>query len=137
MAIPLELGQAMRARREQLGLSQAALARRLGVSRPYVGNVESGLADWEPSLERLVDWSIALAWEPDAIARQAGRVVARGEVDFDVNLLGTGGLEAIRREVAAGVRDGILAALDELRAAAPPVADAGADRRVRRGRARS
>lgn len=122
MAIPSSVAQRMRARREELGLSQAALARRIGVSRAYIGNTESGGADWEPTVENLVAWSVALGWEPDYLVRQAGRLTSPGASELDLGLLGAGALAALRTEVAAAVRDGILAAIEELRAAAPPPA---------------
>ena len=120
MAIPSAVAQRLRARREELGLSQAALARRIGVSRAYIGNTESGGADWEPTVEHLVAWSVALGWEPDYLVRQAGRLASPGASELDLGLLGAGALAALRTEVAAAVRDGILAAIEELRAAAPP-----------------
>ena len=39
------IGRRLRARREEIGLSQAAVARRLSVSASYVQNVEAGRAN--------------------------------------------------------------------------------------------
>ena len=39
---PTELGQLLRQRRQELGLSQAQLAERIGTSRQWVGKVEAG-----------------------------------------------------------------------------------------------
>jgi HTH-type transcriptional regulator/antitoxin HipB len=44
---PRDLGAAVRGRRTSLGLSQAEVARRAGVSRPWLSNIEAG----KPSAE--------------------------------------------------------------------------------------
>jgi HTH-type transcriptional regulator/antitoxin HipB len=47
---PKELGAAVRARRKTLGLDQAAVADRVGVSRQWIGSLEQGKAGAELGL---------------------------------------------------------------------------------------
>lgn len=44
-----DLGELVRERREQLGLSQEALAERIGTTRAYVSQIESGTKRWPRS----------------------------------------------------------------------------------------
>ena len=55
------IGGLVRRRRRDLGLTQAALAKRAGVSRPLVGGLEAGLRP-EPSNETIRKLAAALEW---------------------------------------------------------------------------
>lgn len=114
--VPEKIGGELRARRLQMRLTQADLASRLGVSRAYIGNVEKGV-DWEPAAEVLVAWAVELGLDPVEVLRKLGRAPAG---DTARALLVAGDLSpavlsAIRREVAAGVREGVEGVLQELR----------------------
>ena len=62
-------GEQLRRRREELGLSRAELAERLGVSRSAVGNYETGVSTpKEDILLRLFD---ALQVDPNYLIRTA------------------------------------------------------------------
>ncbi len=74
--VTFEFGRRMRARREELGLSQDDLAGRCGLHRTYIGSVERG--ERNVSLVNIV--RIA-----DALEVDAGRLVRR--VGADINLV--------------------------------------------------
>jgi len=57
-----EFGDRIRSRRDQLGLSQEALAHRAGLQRAYIGQLETGLRS--PGLETVA--KLARALELDA-----------------------------------------------------------------------
>lgn len=57
-----EFGDRIRARRDELGLSQEALAHRAGLQRAYIGQLETGMRS--PGLETLA--KLARALELDA-----------------------------------------------------------------------
>ena len=77
----MSFGKRIQEQREQLGLSQAALARRLGVSQSTVGNYEAGISfPKEEVLLRLFD---CLETDPNALFRDSfrggGQVLSRPE----------------------------------------------------------
>ena len=53
-----ELGRRIKQRREELGLSQEALALRASIHRSYIGSLEAGARN--PSLDNAVKLAIAL-----------------------------------------------------------------------------
>lgn len=53
-----ELGRRIRDRRQELGLSQEALAQKAGINRTYIGSLETGQRN--PSLENLCHLAVAL-----------------------------------------------------------------------------
>jgi transcriptional regulator with XRE-family HTH domain len=61
----LQLGQAIRARRERLGLTQTELAERVGLSRTSVTNVERGRQ--QVLLHQVVDFAKALRTDVAAL----------------------------------------------------------------------
>jgi transcriptional regulator with XRE-family HTH domain len=70
------LGEAVRLRREQLGLGQEQLAAALGVRQQTVSRWENGLAVPRPG--RVVELAEALELEPSALHRLAGYLPAAG-----------------------------------------------------------
>jgi transcriptional regulator with XRE-family HTH domain len=63
----LVAGRAVRVAREETGVSQAALAERLGVSAPYVSGIERGRMN--PTVGRLSSIADALGVEFDVVFR--------------------------------------------------------------------
>ena len=112
--IPRAISQELRRRRMQLHLSQADLAQEIGVSRATIGNIEAGIADWEPRSETLVRWALALGIDPADLLRRLGRVPAGRLASELPQNAAEELLAAIRREVAEGVREGVAQALEEL-----------------------
>jgi len=113
--VPRAITQELRRRRMQLRLSQADLAREIGVSRATIGNIEANLADWEPRSETMVRWALALGLDPADLLRRLGRVPASHLASELPQNAVEELLAAIRREVAEGVREGVAQALTELR----------------------
>lgn len=70
------LGQAIRLRRQSLGMSQEQLADRAGIERKSVSRVETGA--YSPSVDRL--WSIgdALDMPPHVLLAPAGHELSDG-----------------------------------------------------------
>ena len=62
-----EFGRRVRARREQLGLSQMAVAERAGVHFTYVSDVERGVRN--PSLNTMVKVAAALETDLNKLVR--------------------------------------------------------------------
>jgi HTH-type transcriptional regulator/antitoxin HipB len=79
---PADLGAAIRDRRRQLGLDQATLARRIGVSRQWIIGIERGRSRAELGLVlRALDaLGIRLNIAPD---EAADRSATRSPVDID------------------------------------------------------
>lgn len=91
----MSFGEQLRKRREELGISRAELADRLGVSRSAIGNYETGVsAPKEEVLLRLFD---ALGVDPNYLYRDAYR--ANGGIRSDEELAL---LESYRRLSLAG-----------------------------------
>ena len=67
----MSIGQRIRERREELGLSQAELARRLGVSQSTVGNYEAGISS--PNGENLLRLFDCLETEPNILFQDSYR----------------------------------------------------------------
>jgi transcriptional regulator with XRE-family HTH domain len=87
--LPPFLGQAVRDRREALGLTQEQLAERADLDRMQIGRIERGVTN--PAAKALVPLAIALETHPDVLFRDArialaranewyGKAVARGRV---------------------------------------------------------
>ena len=66
----LNLGNALRARREALGYSQEALAERIDCHRNYVGLVERG--EHNVTVEMVVRFAEALGCRASDVIREAG-----------------------------------------------------------------
>lgn len=114
--VPAKVGKELRQRRMVMKLSQAELAKRVGVSRAYIGNVENGV-EWEPAAETLVAWAMELGLDPVTLLRSLGRASASetAQAVLVAGELSPAVLDAIRREVALGVQEGVEAALREVR----------------------
>jgi len=80
-----DLASTVRGRRQDLGLSQAEIAARAGVSRDWVNQIEAGKPKAEFGLVlRLLD---ALGLQLDTVPRdQGGHLSTRGSVDLDALL---------------------------------------------------
>lgn len=50
----MSIGERIRARREELGLSQAELAKKIGITQGSVGNYESGVSN--PKMELVTNF---------------------------------------------------------------------------------
>ena len=91
----MSFGEQLRKRREELGISRAELADRLGVSRSAIGNYETGVsAPKEEVLLRLFD---ALGVDPNYLYRDAYRASGGIRSDEEQALL-----ESYRRLSLAG-----------------------------------
>ena len=91
----MSFGEQLRKRREELGISRAELADRLGVSRSAIGNYETGVsAPKEEVLLRLFD---ALGVDPNYLYRDAYRANGGIRSDEEQALL-----ESYRRLSLAG-----------------------------------
>jgi HTH-type transcriptional regulator / antitoxin HipB len=78
---PADLGAVIRDRRKQLKLDQAAFAKRIGVSRQWVIEIERGHARAELALVlRALD---ALGIRLDATATEQAHLRGAGKVDVD------------------------------------------------------
>lgn len=62
------IGQLLAQRREQLGITQAGLAARMGVSQGWITQVETGKR--EPRWSTLLEFARALEMEPVFVPRQ-------------------------------------------------------------------
>lgn len=62
MSVAIEFGKLLRSERKRVGLSQEALAKRVGVARTSITNLEQGTQS--VGLELLLDLSSALGVEP-------------------------------------------------------------------------
>jgi SOS-response transcriptional repressor LexA len=74
MDIPLNLadfGQALRQRRNQLGLTLDALAQTTGISKPYLSNIETGRIAGPPSADKLTSMAAALQLDGARLLEQA------------------------------------------------------------------
>ncbi len=67
LAGAVEFGQRVRARRSELGLSQMALAEKVGLHFTYVSSVERG--ERNISLENILRLSVALEVDPGDLVR--------------------------------------------------------------------
>jgi len=82
-----DMAVAVRGRRHDLGLSQAELARRAGVSRKWISEFEAGKSTAEFGLVLRVVDALALSLElHDVSSRQEGSPQDRGVVDLDLLL---------------------------------------------------
>ena len=70
------IGDALRAKREKLGISQEELAERAGVDRSYISILERGLKS--PTLETLERICCALGTLPEVLIRDAREYTDRG-----------------------------------------------------------
>jgi HTH-type transcriptional regulator / antitoxin HipB len=82
---PEDLGRAIRARRTELGLDQGSLARRAGVSRQWIVEVEHGKARAEVGLllRTLSALRLELTLKPAKAVAAEEEVFAPGLVDLD------------------------------------------------------
>ena len=72
----MSFGERLRCRREELGISRAELAERLGVSRSAIGNYETGVS--APKEEVLLQLFDALGVDPNYLYRDSFRAAASG-----------------------------------------------------------
>lgn len=112
---PMSFGKRVQASREALGISQAVLARRLGVSQSSVGNYEAGISfPKEEVLLRLFD---CLETDPNALFqdsfRAGGQVLTPGEKRL---LKRYRGLSPKGRETVRAVVEALCAYRDDLEA---------------------
>jgi HTH-type transcriptional regulator/antitoxin HipB len=80
---PSDLGTAIRSRRKELGLDQAALAKSIGASRQWVIGVERGRARAELGLVLRALDVLGIPLSVDAEAKPRARVAAQPDVDID------------------------------------------------------
>lgn len=109
----MNLGKRMQERREQLGLSQAALARLLGVSQSTIGNYEAGISfPKEDVMLRLFD---CLRTDPNTLFqdsfRAGGEVLSHSERQM---LKQYRGLSPKGKETVRSVVDALCAYRDEV-----------------------
>ncbi len=76
----MALGEIIRKRREQRGLTQDQLAQQAGISKPYLSNIETGKAKNPPSDSVLISLERALEFEPSKLTRLAH--LARTPIDI-------------------------------------------------------
>ncbi|MDD4891563.1 MAG: S24 family peptidase [Phycisphaerae bacterium] len=67
----MSIGMVLRARREELGLTQDEVADRTGISKPYLSSIETGRSVNPPSEEKLRKLELALDFAPDQLVRMA------------------------------------------------------------------
>ena len=70
--VPIEVGNAIRDRRLQLGLTQAAVAAQIRRTRAYVSAIEHGVS-WDPDADILVVIAETLHWPPAYLLRMLDR----------------------------------------------------------------
>ena len=109
----MSLGKRIQEQREALGISQAALAKLLGVSQSTVGNYEAGISfPKEEVMLRLFD---CLETDPNTLFRdsfrEGGRVPTRSEQQL---LEGYRGLSPRGKETVRSVVDALCAYRDEV-----------------------
>jgi len=69
-------GDRVRTQRQELGLSQEAVAHRSGIARAYIGSLESG--ERNPSLDTIARLAAALHVDAGELVRGAQDVAGRG-----------------------------------------------------------
>ena len=111
----MNFGKRMQERREQLGLSQAALAKLLGVSQSTIGNYEAGISfPKEEVMLRLFD---CLDTDPNTLFqdsfRAGGQVLTQSEKQLVDRYRG---LSPLGRETVRSVVDALCAYRDDLEA---------------------
>ena len=111
----MSLGKRIQECREGLGISQAALAKRLGVSQSTVGNYEAGISfPREEVLLRLFD---SLETDPNTLFRdsyrEGGTALSRGERELVDQYRG---LSHMGKETVRSVVDALCAYRDDLEA---------------------
>ena len=111
----MSLGKRIQECREALGISQAALAKRLGVSQSTVGNYEAGISfPKEEVLLRLFD---SLETDPNTLFRDSfqsgGRILSRSE---HLLLDQYRGLSPLGKETVRSVTEALCAYRDDLEA---------------------
>ena len=111
----MSLGKRIQECREGLGISQAALAKRLGVSQSTVGNYEAGISfPREEVLLRLFD---SLETDPNTLFRdsyrEGGAALTRGERELVDQYRG---LSHMGKETVRSVVDALCAYRDDLEA---------------------
>lgn len=96
---PQAAGRMIRGRRREMGMSQAQLAERAGVSRKFVASFESGHERAELGkfmmLASALDWSITMTpaerpagrWSLDDVARDIRRELHAGDPEFAMRIL--------------------------------------------------
>ena len=109
----MNFGKRMQERREQLGLSQAALAKLLGVSQSTIGNYEAGISfPKEEVMLRLFD---CLDTDPNTLFqdsfRAGGQVLTQSEKQLVDRYRG---LSPLGRETVRSVVDALCAYRDEV-----------------------
>ena len=90
----------LRAAREKLGLSQGAVAEKLGITAAAVGHYESGIA--KPPLERAQ--KLARVLKIDVAKIQLSDRAMRGSRKKQASALGDRALSAVEREVIEAMR---------------------------------
>lgn len=109
----MSFGERLRGRREELGMSRAQLAQKLGVSVSAIGNYETGVSS--PKEEVLLRLFDSLQVEPNALYRDSFRggeeIISAAERSL---LKKYRGLPAVGRETVRSVVDALCAYRDEV-----------------------
>lgn len=83
----MSLGEIIRQRREQAGITQDRLAAQVGISKPYLSNIETGKTKNPPSDGVLKAMEKALGFQPDELVRLAHLVRTPADVRDEHELL--------------------------------------------------
>ncbi len=101
------LGRAVKATRSEQGLERKELARRSGISYPYLSEIEKGTK--RPSTEALLPISQVLGLKQSELMHRAERLIDRGGSRGELSLLG-----ARRRSTPRQVESPSQATMQEL-----------------------
>lgn len=80
------LGRAIKASRSEQGLERKELARRSGISYPYLSEIEKGTK--RPSTEALLPIAQVLGLKQSELLLRAERLIDRGSMSGELSLLG-------------------------------------------------
>jgi transcriptional regulator with XRE-family HTH domain len=100
MSVATEFGKLLRTERKRVGLSQEALAKRVGVARTSITNLEQGTQS--VGLELLLELSSALGIEPNALLPRTSTASTRPALPKPAEGLPEDEKEWVLRVIAKG-----------------------------------